>query len=72
MVQKLAQRCGYKVVLSPHGRLEPWIIHRHYYTRKLPALWLYLKEAVRKADCLHARAESERVNLLKLGYKTHV
>lgn len=72
MVQKLAQRCGYKVVLSPHGMLEPWIIHRHYYTRKLPALWLYQKEAVRKADCLHATAESERDNLLKLGYNVHV
>lgn len=72
MVQKLAQRCGYKVVLSPHGMLEPWIIHRHYYTRKLPALWLYQKEAVRKADCLHATAESERDNLLKLGYNAHV
>ncbi len=72
MVQKLAQRYGYKVVLSPHGMLEPWIIHRHYYTRKLPALWLYQKEAVRKADCLHATAESERDNLLKLGYNAHV
>lgn len=72
MVQKLAQQCGYKVVLSPHGMLEPWIIHRHYYTRKLPALWLYQKEAVRKADCLHATAESERENLLKLGYNAHV
>lgn len=72
MVQKLVQRCGYKVVLSPHGMLEPWIIHRHYYTRKLPALWLYQKEAVRKADCLHATAESERDNLLKLGYNAHV
>ena len=27
--QRLAQKSGYKVVLSPHGMLEPWIIRRH-------------------------------------------
>lgn len=72
MVQKLAQKQGYKVVLSPHGMLEPWIIHRHYWTRKFPALMLYQKAAVQKADCIHATADSERDNLLKLGYNKNV
>ena len=72
MVQKLAQKMGYKVVLTPHGMLEPWIIQRHYWTRKLPALMLYQKAAVRKADCIHATADSERDNLLKLGYNCNV
>lgn len=70
--QRWAQQQGYKVVLTPHGMLEPWIIKRHYLTRKLPALWLYQKRAVERADCLHATAESERVNLLKLGYNTRI
>lgn len=72
MIQKLAQKMGYKVVLTPHGMLEPWIIQRHYWTRKLPALMLYQKAAVQKADCIHATADSERDNLLKLGYNTRV
>ncbi len=72
MAQILAQRMGCKVVLTPHGMLEPWIIRRHYYTRKLPALWLYQKRAVAAADCLHATAESERDNILKLGYNANV
>ena len=71
-VQRIAQRLGYKVVLTPHGMLEPWIIKRHYWTRKLPALLLYQKAAIRKADCLQATAESEYDNLLRLGYNDKI
>ena len=70
--QKWAQSMGYKVVLTPHGMLEPWIIKRNYWTKKLPALWLYQKEAIQKADYIHATAESEKENLLKLGYNDRI
>lgn len=70
--QKWAQQWGYKVVLTPHGMLEPWILARHYWTRKVPALLLYQKKAVERADCLHATAESEKENLLKLGYNKRI
>ena len=71
-IQKWAQQVGYKVILTPHGMLEPWIIKRHYWTRKIPALLLYQKNAVQKADYLHATAESEKENLLQLGYNNKV
>ena len=45
---------------------------RHYWTRKVPALWLYQRKAVKKADYLHATAESEKNNLLKLGYNSRI
>ena len=70
--QKWAQKLGYKVILSPHGMLEPWIISRHYWTKKVPALLLYQKAAVVNADCIHATAESEKENLLKLGYNNKI
>lgn len=72
MIQRLTQKRGYKVVLTPHGMLEPWIIKRHYWTRKVPALWLYQKAAVQRSDCVQATAESERDNLLKLGYNSNI
>lgn len=72
LTQKWAQKAGYKVVLTPHGMLEPWIVARHYWSRKVPALLLYQKNAVIKADCLHATAESEKENLLKLGYNHRI
>ncbi len=72
LAQRWAQQAGCKVVLTPHGMLEPWIIKRHYYTRKLPALWLYQKKALREAEALVATAESEKGNILKLGYNPNV
>lgn len=71
-VQRIAQMRGYKVVLTPHGMLEPWILKRHYWTRKFPALMLYQKTAIQKADGIQATADSERDNLLKLGYNRNI
>lgn len=70
--QKWAQGKGYKVVLTPHGMLEPWIMKRNYWTRKLPALLLYQKVAVQNVDMLHATANSEKENLLKLSYNNKI
>lgn len=72
MVQRWAQKRGYRVVLTPHGMLEPWIIKRHYWTRKFPALLLYQKAAIKHADIIHATAESERCHLLQLGWNRNI
>lgn len=72
LVQKWSQKRDFKVVLSPHGMLEPWIIRRHYYTRKLPALGLYQKAAVKNADLIHATAQSEKEHLLDLGWNNNI
>ena len=65
LTQKWAQKKGYKVILTPHGMLEPWIMKRNYWTKKLPALLLYQKSAIKSANCIHATAESEKQNILK-------
>lgn len=72
LTQRWAQDLGYKVILTPHGMLEPWIMARHYWTKKLPALLFYQKPAVKKVDMLHATALSEKNNLLKLGYNNKI
>lgn len=58
-----AKEAGYRVVLSPHGMLEPWIVRRHYWMRKVPSLLAYQQKALYAADIVHATAESERRNL---------
>lgn len=72
IAQKIAQKRGYKVVLSPHGMLEPWIVNRHYWTKKVPAMLLYQRTAVKNADILHATAESEKQNIVELGLNDRV
>lgn len=67
-----ARKLGYKVVLTPHGMLEPWIMQRHYYTKKVLALLLYQKSAIKKANILLATAESERLNLQKLKWNDRI
>ena len=59
-------------VYSPHGMLDPWILQRHHWTRKVPALMLYQKKSIQRANVLHATAESERQHLLDLDYNSHV
>lgn len=58
-----AKEAGYPVVLSPHGMLEPWIVRRHYWTRKVPSLLAYQRKALFAADIIHATAESEKENI---------
>lgn len=69
---ELSVQYGCKVILSPHGMLEPWIIRRHYLTRKLPALLLYQKRAIKAVDLVEVTAESERDNFVKLGFGKNV
>ena len=70
--QRAAQSLRIPVVLSPHGMLEPWIVKRHYWTRKWPAIQLYQRGLVKQADCLHATADTEKDNLLRLGWNPRI
>lgn len=72
LFQRAAQSLRIPVVLSPHGMLEPWIVKRHYWTRKWPAIQLYQRGLVKHADYLHATAEKEKENLLRLGWNARI
>lgn len=67
-----AKQEGYKTVLSPHGMLEPWILQRNYWKKKLPAILLYQRKAVRLADVVHATARNEKEHLNSLGWNNNV
>lgn len=41
-----AKNIGYTVVYTPHGMLEPWIMKRHYWTKKFPASLLFQKRGI--------------------------
>ncbi len=67
LFQKEAQNLGIKVVLSPHGMLEPYIIKRNSWKKKI-ALWLYQSKAIRTADYCHLTAIEEYNTVVNLGY----
>lgn len=64
--------CCMKLVYTPHGMLEPWIMRRHYWTKKFPAIHLFQKKGFALADMIHATAESEKRNLLALGWNRKI
>lgn len=67
-----AKEKGYKVVYTPHGMLEPWIMSRNYWTKKVPATLLFQKKGVAVSDLVHSTADSEKDNLLKLGWNKNI
>lgn len=68
LFQQAAKSLNIKVVISPHGMLEPYILKRHSYKKKL-ALILYQKKAITTADFLLTTATSELENMRRLGFK---
>ncbi|MFT5738665.1 MAG: glycosyltransferase involved in cell wall biosynthesis, partial [Maribacter sp.] len=62
---------GIKVVLSPHGMLEPWILADKPWKKKL-GLLLYQQKAISKANYLLATAQMEQENILKLGFSNPI
>ena len=68
LFQMVAQQLRIKVVLSPHGMLEPYILKRNW-LKKQVALALYQKEALKSADFFHATADSELNQIRMLRYK---
>jgi glycosyltransferase involved in cell wall biosynthesis len=69
--QKKAQELGIKVILSPHGMLEPWILDQNPWKKKI-GLFLYQKKAIQKVLFLHATAQMEADNIRVLGFKTPI
>lgn len=65
--QKVAQELGIKVVLSPHGMLEPWILAHNSWKKKI-GLYLYQNKAIRDAEHLHVTAQMEKESIRNLGY----
>ncbi|AWG22206.1 hypothetical protein FFWV33_12115 [Flavobacterium faecale] len=65
--QAAAQKLGIKVILSPHGMLEPWIMNNNPWKKKL-AMALYQRKAIQNADYLHATAAMEEKSIKYLGF----
>jgi glycosyltransferase involved in cell wall biosynthesis len=68
---KTAQELGIKIILSPHGMLEPWILAHNPWKKKL-ALFIYQRKAICRANYLVATAEMEKDNILQLGFSNPI
>lgn len=60
-----------KVVLSPHGMLEPWIMKRNKWKKKI-ALFLYQRYSIRTADFIHVTSKQESDNLKEFKLNSNI
>lgn len=67
---RIARSRGVRIVLSPHGGLEPWLMRQHYWKEKFPKIILYQRHLVRTAYALVAMGRMEEGCLQRLRWNT--
>jgi len=70
----IARRQGARIVLSPHGQLEPWVLEEKPIQEKLHKTLLWQKRSVEKAYALIAFGKMEQrfLEQLKWNYRIEV
>jgi glycosyltransferase involved in cell wall biosynthesis len=69
--RKAAVENNCRLLLSPHGMLEPWALARSSWKKKL-AGYLFEYKNLEKADCLHALCLPEAENFRRYGLKNPI
>ena len=64
---KVARQQKIPYIISPHGMLEPWSLQQKKWKKKL-GLMMFQRKDLNHAECLHATAPKEAVNLRSLGF----
>ena len=57
-----------RIVLSPYGQLEPWVMKDNYWNEKLPKQLLYLKRMVQQSYAVIIQGKMEEECMRKLGW----
>jgi len=60
-----------RLLVSPHGMLEPWALNRSNWKKKAAGI-LFENKNLQKADCLHALCLPEAENIRRLGLKNPI
>ena len=63
-----ALRQGTRLVFSPHGQLEPWVMSHHYLKEKLPKQMLFQKQIVSTAYAVIIEGRMEEECMRRLGW----
>lgn len=66
-----AQIKGIPYLITPRGMLEPWIMNRNPWKKKL-AMLLYQRHDLMKAIAIHATCKMEKENIRKLGFSNPI
>lgn len=69
--RKCAGKNHCRLLISPHGMLEPWALHHSRWKKKLAGR-LFETQNLQTADCLHALCRAEAENFRRSGLKNPI
>ena len=67
-----AQRLGTRIVITPHGELEPWILRNRQWQEKMPKTLLYQRQTIQQAYVVIAMGAMERDSLMELKWNPRI
>lgn len=67
-VVNMALKQGLRLILTPHGELEPWVMKERKWKEKLPKSLLYQRDIVRKAYAVIIQGKMEQECMQQLGW----
>ena len=69
---RTARHHGARVVITPHGQLEPWMVNKQSVQNKVVNALLWQKEAIANAYAIITLGKFERSNFQKLNWNPRV
>ena len=67
-----ARKRGARLVITPHGQLEPWVVDEQYWKEKLPKQLLYQRRLISQAYAVVVQGRMEQECLERLGWNGRV
>ena len=67
-----AQRRGTRIIVTPHGQLEPWVMKQGYWKEKLPKRLLFQRSIIQKAYAVVVQGNMEEECMTKLGWNRRI
>lgn len=71
VMARIARLKGIPYIITPRGMLEPWIMNRNPWKKKL-AMFLYQRRDLKKAKAIHATCQAEKESVRQLGFTNPV
>ncbi len=72
MVARKARKSGTRIVVSPHGQLEPWVIKQDYWKSRFPRILAYQRKIVKEAFSIIVMGRMEEDCMKRLGWNTRI
>ena len=67
-IVKTALRQGTRLVVTPHGQLEPWVVNEHWWKEKFTKQMIYQRDIINKAYAVILHGHMEQENMNQLGW----